>query len=292
MLDLQTALIERIEHKPDPRKKLKPRKKMKGESDTKIINLKDTLGWSELTQSSIPTDSLIASDPTDPQIAWAIEADLIKAGHSLEIIDALIAEDMAVRWEIPGSPTYLVLTAWGMWKARVAIKERWIPHEEKTKEGVKNYAVEVPCWLERSTDSFGDPTEVDGPVHQPQHANEVRLPFPEEVIDKRQSPEQEAIAAEEFKMRDVTKADGRLDVDPKSGKVRRTEVLLFPSYSKDKGKMKIDNKMKGKGATQPKPATKPPKVKGTAKPPMPRGGGSILLRQRPDQSGDDQGTAD
>src|SRR5215469_14804454 len=80
----------------------------------------------------------------EPPIVWAIEQDLLDAGHLPDTIDGAIAAELVLRWEVPGAPMYLVPTPWGAWWSKVAVKERWLKYEMETKDGPKTFAVSVP----------------------------------------------------------------------------------------------------------------------------------------------------
>ncbi len=171
----------------------------------------------------------------DPPIVWAIEQDLLGAGHSTEAIELLISAGLALRWQIPGAPMYIVLTPWGAWTAKVAIRERWIVKEVETKDGPETRAFEVPCWVERPIDDRGDPLPVAGPSYQPRHKNECRLPFPEQVVDPKAGPEYLA--------------------DVESGETTRTEakaVLLFAGSGRPGVPIAIDPRLRGKRPQRPK----------------------------------------
>jgi hypothetical protein len=185
---------------------------------------------------------LVAITRRDPElnghaempIVWAIEQELLDAGHLPETIDGAIAADLILRWQVPGAPTYVVPTPWGAWWSRVTIKERWIRYEIETKDGPKTYAVAIPCWIERPVDDYGDPAMLTGAMRQPKHANECRLPFPDQLPDPRLGPEYLA--------------------DTETGETTQNErqaVKLFGGDGLGGIPITIDRRLRGKGAGRP-----------------------------------------
>ncbi len=173
------------------------------------------MGHAELTLGQESALRAIVEAP----LAWTTLARLKRLGHG-RAVEELLTLGLVVTWERDALSRRLVrgpfITLSPLAEERLGV--------EIFEEGPDEH----PRWIEP-----GDvPTQVLPGSSRPRpfvvsSESNPRLRLPEMVRDRSAGPVDQAIANEEFLMVESRTDDGRLDVDPQSGRVKREPVVIF-----------------------------------------------------------------
>ncbi|AGA28409.1 hypothetical protein [Singulisphaera acidiphila] len=107
------------------------------------------------------------------RLAWLPVSELVEAGHTPAVLDALVRSGLAAEWSLAGV-MQLTLSAYGAWLLGVHILERLSMRGEELEED--------PYWAALSKQA--------PPLRLPKRRHEIRWPWMEEILDAKSLPRQ------------------------------------------------------------------------------------------------------
>lgn len=210
-----------------------------------------------------PDEVLALREIAVAERTWCAVASLVVAGVAAETLAGLETHGWLESFPLAAGPA-ISLTPWAAevfgldqverWEAVAVVIDQEDSSGEKTRTPLRE-PTEVPRWdLAPPPREPGQPRPKKVPLQLPRSFSRCHLP--EDVVRGLlartvPTPPEECIAREEWLMEQARTAEGTLDVDPDSGKVREVPVVLFGSrIPREKPRRKVGKKKRRRKATR------------------------------------------